>query len=256
MAAEAIARQVERGDPDRWRAAMLAPPTARDGLMALYAFNLEIARAPWLASEPLLAQIRLQWWRDALAGIAAGEPPRRHEVVQPLAAAIRAASLPPVLFEQMVDARLADTEPTPHPDRAALLRYLDATAGNLMELAARHLGASGDALPVVRDFARGAGAAALLRALPGLSARGRQPLPADTTPADLAREGLDALAGARARRARVPAAAAPALLAGWRAGPVLARALGDPRAVAEGRLESSEFSARAGQLLRAISGRW
>jgi hypothetical protein len=109
---------------------------------------------------------------------------------------------------------------------------------------------------VVRHVARGAGAAAPLRAPPELTARGRNPLPADTPPADLARDALDALARARARRARVPAVAAPALLAGWRAGPVLARALADPRAVAEGRLATSEFTARASLLLCALTGRW
>ena len=63
-----VARLVERGDPERWRTAMTAPPR-RAGLMALYAFNLEIARAPWVASEPMLAEIRLRWWRDALADL-------------------------------------------------------------------------------------------------------------------------------------------------------------------------------------------
>ena len=72
---------VRRGDPERWRTAMAAPPAARPGLMALYAFNLEIARAPWVASEPLLAEIRLAWWREAVAEIYDGKPPRRHEVV-------------------------------------------------------------------------------------------------------------------------------------------------------------------------------
>ena len=58
---EAVARLVERGDPDRWRTAMTASEAARPGLLALYAFNLELARAPWVASEPLLAAIRLQY---------------------------------------------------------------------------------------------------------------------------------------------------------------------------------------------------
>ena len=61
-----LADEVRRGDPDRWRAAMLAPAAVRPGLFALYAFNLEVARAPWLASEPALAAIRLAWWREAL----------------------------------------------------------------------------------------------------------------------------------------------------------------------------------------------
>ena len=136
--------------------------------MALYAFNLEIARAPWVASEPGLAAIRLRWWHDAVAEIYEGQAAQRHEVVAPLAEAIRAGDLPRRLFEEMIAARLADAEAGAHADRAALELYIDHTAGHLMELAARHLGAEGAALPVVRDFARGAGTAALLRALPEL----------------------------------------------------------------------------------------
>ena len=56
MSATAVAALVERGDPERWRSAMTAPPRGAAGLMALYAFNLEIARAPWVASEPMLAR--------------------------------------------------------------------------------------------------------------------------------------------------------------------------------------------------------
>ena len=60
--------------PSAGAAAMTAPPAARPGLMALYAFNLEIARAPWVASEPMLAEIRLRWWLDAIAEIYDGQP--------------------------------------------------------------------------------------------------------------------------------------------------------------------------------------
>ena len=153
----------------------------------------------------------------------------------------------------MIAARLADAEAGAHADRAALDLYIDHTAGHLMELAARHLGAEGAALPVVRDFARGAGTAALLRALPELSARGRDPLPEGVAVEALARDGLAALARARGRRGRVPAAAAPALLAGWQAGRVLkARRRGPGRAAGGG----GRPWRRAGLLWRSLSGRW
>jgi phytoene synthase len=252
-----VAALVERGDPERWRSAMTAPPAARPGLMALYAFNLEIARAAWVASEPMLAEIRLRWWLDAVGEIYDGRPPRRHEVVEPLAVTIREGDLPRRLFEEMAAARARDAEARPHEDRAALDLYIDHTAGHLMELAARHLGAEGAALPVVREFARGAGAAALLRALPELRARGRDPLPAGVGVAALARDGRAALARARRQRGRVPAAAAPALLAGWRAERVLRRAEADPgAALRAGGLESADAVARAGLMWRAFSGRW
>ena len=151
-------------------------------------------------------------------------------MVEPLADDDRRGDLPRRLFEEMIAARLADAEAGPHAERAALELYIDHTAGHLMELAARHLGAEGAALPVVRDFARGAGTAALLRALPELRARGRDPLPAGWR-GDLARDGL-AAHGARPRPPRPGAgAAAPALLAGWQAERVLRRVASDPAAV-------------------------
>ena len=258
---------VARGDPERWRTVMAAPPAARPGLLALYAFNLEIARAAWIVSEPLLAEIRLQWWRDAVAEIYEGVPPRRHEVVAPLAGTIAAADLPRRLFDEMIDARAGDADSAPCEDRTELDLYIDHTAGHLMELAARHLGAEGAALPVVRDFARGAGTAALLRALPehrargrdplpALRARGRDPLPAGVAPSELARDGIAALARARARRARVPRSALAALLPGWQADRVLEAAATDPEAIAAARLEVSQVRARAGLTWRALSGRW
>jgi 15-cis-phytoene synthase len=245
-----VAEQVRRGDPDRWRTAMLAAPAARPGLLALYAFNLELARAPWVASEPGLAAIRLAWWREALDEIYDGRPPRRHPVVGGLAGAVVAGDLPRRLFDGMIDARLGELD-GPLADAAAVEGYVDHTAGHLMELAARHLGAEGAALPVVRDFARGAGTASLVAALPELRARGRDPLPAGADTAALARAGLAAIGRARGHREWVPAAAAPALLAGWQAEGLL-------RQAASGRntRPAAPVVARAALVLRSFSGRW
>ncbi|HRW15779.1 squalene/phytoene synthase family protein [Amaricoccus sp.] len=256
MTAQACADLVRRGDPDRWRTAMTAPPERRAGLMALYAFNLEIARAPWLASEPMLAEIRLQWWQDAVAEIYAGTRPRRHEVVEPLAGAIRAGDLPRGLFEETIAARLFDAGSAPHADRPALLRQIDRTAGHVMVLAALHLGAPEAALDVVRRFALGTGIAALLRALPELRARGHATLPATVPIEALAAEGLQALAEARAARHLVPRAVLPALLPGWLAGLRLGRAAADPEAVWRGELEVAPIRARAALLRAAATGRW
>jgi phytoene/squalene synthetase len=246
-AGDGLAAMVERGDPDRWRTVMTAPEAARPGLFALYAFNLEIARASWVASEPLLAAMRLQWWADAVEEIYAGRPARRHEVVEPLAATIASADLPRRLLDEMIEARRLDAEP-PLID---VMTYVDHTAGHLMELAARHLGAEGGALPVVRDFGRATGTAALLRALPELRARGRTPLPDDIAPAAFARDGLEAHARARTHRDRVPASALPALLPGWLTARTLRLA-----AAGDTALEPAPIVARAGLLWRASTGRW
>lgn len=244
-----LAAEVARADPERYRAAMTAPEAARPRLIALYAFNLEIAKAPYVAREPMIAQIRLRWWGDAIEEIYAGGPVRRHEVVEPLAEAIRAINPPRALFDGMIEARALDIEPDGVGSRAELDRYIAHTAGHLMDLAARFLGTPESALPVVREYAQGAGIATWLRALPELEARGRG-APPGVEPRAMARDGLALIEKARARRAEVPGVAAPALLAGVLAAPRLERA-------AKGEaMESSEFAARVTFLWRGLSGRW
>ena len=85
----ACAALVQSADPDRFMATMAAPVAARRVLFPIFALNIEIARAPWVTQETMIAEMRLQWWRDALAEIAAGGPVRRHEVITPLADVLR-----------------------------------------------------------------------------------------------------------------------------------------------------------------------
>src|SRR6184192_565741 len=83
-----VAALVRRHDRDRYQTALFAPADRREALFALYAFNYEIARVRELVSQPMLGQIRLQWWREAVAAAFAGAPSRQHEVAQPLSAVI------------------------------------------------------------------------------------------------------------------------------------------------------------------------
>ncbi len=240
---------VERGDPDRFLAVMAAPPAARARLFPLYAFNLEVARAPWVTQEPLVAEMRLQWWRDVVENAAAGAA-RAHEVAEPLHLLIREAGLPPDMLDRMAAARRWDCWREPFGDVAALETYLEDTAAGLMWLAALALGAPAAAGAAVRAYGRAAGMAGFLAAAPELQARGRHPLPEGTSVEELARLGLDWLATARAGRGTVPKAVRPALLAGWQAPGMLRRmAAGEPA-------QLSEFSRRGGLLWQAATGRW
>ena len=76
---------VRRGDPDRFLAIMSAPVKKRGALFIIYAFNLEVVRAPWVTQEPMISEMRLQWWLDSIEEIYEGKTIRRHEVVTPLA---------------------------------------------------------------------------------------------------------------------------------------------------------------------------
>ena len=255
MSLDACAEKVARGDPERFAAAMTAPMPGRADLMVLYAFNLEIARAPWVTAEPMIAQMRLQWWLDALDEIATGATVRDHEVVTPLAALVRRAALPGGPLRRMVEARGRDIEARPLADLPALWDYLDATAGSLTRLAAQSLGAEGAALDTAQRFGRAAGAAQYLRARPELIAAGRDLMPeAEDSAAQLIREARADLARARAERTRIPRAAAPALAAGWLSDHWLRAAEG--AAPDQPLAPPSEFRRRAGLLWVAATGRW
>ena len=145
----ACAALVERADPLRFRAAMAAPVAARRVLFPLYAFNVEVARAPWVTQEPMIAEMRLQWWRDVSEEIAEGRAVRRHEVATPLAQAITPQDA--ALLDELAAARRWDIYKDAFEDEAHFARYMDQTAGNLTWVAARSLGPADET--TVRDAA-------------------------------------------------------------------------------------------------------
>ncbi|WP_227285524.1 MULTISPECIES: squalene/phytoene synthase family protein [Paracoccaceae] len=256
MTLEACAEIVRRADPDRFLAAMAAPPAARQVLFPLYAFNVEVSRAPWVTEEPMIAEMRLQFWRDVVEELAAGRAPRAHEVAAPLAAAVRPGDAG--LLDALVAARRWDIYKDAFEDQAHFDDYIAATSGNLIWAAARALGATDAAEAPIRAYGFASGVAALLRAVPALEARGRVPL-LDGTPQgvrDLAARGLAELTRARAARAAVGRDAAAALYAGWRAEGTLRAARDLPERVIEGKLDESEFARRARLIWVSATGRW
>src|SRR5260221_11156988 len=145
-----LAEMVRRHDHDRFQTGLFAPARKRNALFALYAFNYEIARVRETVTEPMLGQIRLQWWREVIAAAFAGEPPRQHEVAVPLTAAIRDLSLSREYFDRMIDTPERDLRPEPPANMAALENYAEGTSGALVQLALEALGGR-------RPAGRGAG---------------------------------------------------------------------------------------------------
>ncbi len=252
MSEDACAELVRRADPERFAALMAAAPADRPALAVLYAFNAELARAPWASAEPMLAEMRLQWWRDVIAAEAAG-PSAPHEVATPLGRLIRTKALPLAALDGMAAARLWDIYREPHADTAALWAYLDATGGALMWLAAKALGAGAAREGAARAAGQASALANYLRAAPQLESLGRIPL-VDGRPeavAALAAEGL-----ARLDAARGQGLPNGALLAAHLARPVLRLAAAEPGRVAAGALTPPEFTRRRRLLWQALTGRF
>ena len=254
MSFEACAGIVERGDPERFLAIMAAPVPARRVLFPIIAFNVEVARAPWVTQEPMIAEMRLQWWRDALDEIAEGKEVRKHEVTTPLAEVLTPQQARDL--DRLVAARRWDVYTAPFEDAAHFEEYLQATAADLMVVCAQALGDA--SAEVVSGFGWGVGLANWLRAVPDLEARGRVPM-VDGRPEAvrlLAQRGLALIREARARRAAVSPQAGPALLMGWQAERILRRAAAQPKAVLNGTLSPSPARAKLGLMVAAATGRW
>lgn len=253
-----LAQLVAKGDPDRHAATLAAAPALQAQLWPLYAFNLEIARAAWASAEPLVAQMRLQFWADLLDAIDRGGALPKHEIAVPLAGVWRDAGLPLALGHQMIAARDWDIGKGRFATDAELTAHLQDTGGNLMWLAALAAGADAAQEKVVRDMAHASALANWLLAAPALRAAGCTPLPNEHPAAivALAQAGLARLAKARRARASLPATLTPVLLTGWRAGAILTQAARHPDRVLAGTLAQSEFARRGSLMLRALSGRW
>lgn len=173
------AEAVWAGDNDRYLCAILAAEPPREALLALYAFNIEIAKTRESVSEPMVGEIRLQWWREAIDELYAGRV-RQHAVVGPLAEAVEAFAIPRAPLDALIDARAADLDDTPPADLVALEAYADATSGELARLALHVCGGKGSAADAA---ARHVGAAwalvGLMRSVPHHARARRQYLPAD-----------------------------------------------------------------------------
>jgi NADH dehydrogenase [ubiquinone] 1 alpha subcomplex assembly factor 6 len=173
--ANRLAASVRTADPDRYFSALFAPAAARPCLLALYAFNHEVARIAESVREPMLGAIRLEWWRETVEQAAKGNP-RNHDVARGLAALFAAHAVEPVALEGIIAARAFDANAEQFADFAALEAHLDATGGALMCAAITILG--GDPA-IARPAALAYGLAGILRSLPFHNARHKLYLPLD-----------------------------------------------------------------------------
>ena len=168
---------VRAADRDRYLTVLYAPEDKRPSLFALYAFNAEIASVRDRIREALPGEIRLQWWRDAIAN----DAPGGHPLAEALLAAIGRHNLPRKPFDDYLEARIFDLYDDPMPGRAELEGYCGETASALIQLACLVLDA--EAAPAATEAAGHAGCAqamaGLIRLIPLTRARGQCYVPLD-----------------------------------------------------------------------------
>lgn len=148
MSADHCAVLVRGRDRDRWLATLYAPAAVRPALFALHALDLELAHVVATTTEAMLGEIRLAWWREALAKLDSAPPP-----AQPVLAALAEHALPLGVTGQalepmedaflalLLDERLAGQVLTDHLDRrGGTLFGALATALGVAQSSARALG--------------------------------------------------------------------------------------------------------------------
>jgi phytoene synthase len=184
-----LLNQLREADRERYLSVLFAPEDRRAALATLFLFNAETARLRDLVSEPLPGEIRLQWWRDVIAG-ARAEEARQNPLAAALLDVIAAQDLPASAFDNLLEARIFDLYDDPMPTRTELEGYLGETASMLIQMACQIV--NGGQTPPTADAAGHAGVAygiaTLIRQMPQHRARGQVFLPADL----LAAAGTDA----------------------------------------------------------------
>ena len=136
-------------DPERALILSYAPAAAREGLAALLALDDRLGGFVRAAREPMLGQMRLTWWFEALEALDT-RPPPAEPLLQALAGTVLPRGVTGAALAAMVDAweRLL-TGPLAEDDLAAFGRE---RGGRLFAAAARVLG---DADPRVERLGEG-----------------------------------------------------------------------------------------------------
>lgn len=169
--------EVRAHDHDRFLTLLFVPAATRPAFIALYAYNLEIARVAETVTEPMMGHIRLQWWRETLDALPKGET-RGHAA----AVALHEADVFPLdELSKLADARERDLSEDVFEDMSQLEAYAEATSSSVMRLAAQALDKqkAEEASEVIRHAGLAYALTGLLRALPLHASQGRLMLPAD-----------------------------------------------------------------------------
>ncbi len=116
--------------------AFIDDATKRADVLALYAFLDTLREIPERVTEPLMGEIRLRWWYEAIEEIEQGRPVRYHPLTEVLKRLVETYGLDPKVFYGLIEGQM------PLLDKGALttetaMKVADAGEGSIARLAAR-----------------------------------------------------------------------------------------------------------------------
>lgn len=162
---------------DFYLSALLAPLTARDDLLVLAAFLGEVARIPFIVSEPMLGEMRLQWWRDCLGQ--RGEGSSGNVIADEFARVVRVYDLPADTIDSLLAAQAFEIYGVSQHGPVTYDAFLDDAGAGAFKLSARvlQLDLSDKDVQYVAAIGQAYAITRLLKNLADHTARGRWVLP-------------------------------------------------------------------------------
>lgn len=167
---------VRREEHDRYLTVLYAGAADQPVLFALYAFHNEIAKIRDVVSDPILGEMRLEWWRQSVEGLFEGEA-RQHEVVLALQGPVEQEMIERNDLDALIDARAADLYDEQPATLEVLEAYLRATSGGIQKLAVKMLGGGEVARQAGEAVGLAWGLTGIMRALPYHVAQNRIYIP-------------------------------------------------------------------------------
>lgn len=125
--------ELQKSDPERYLACLYLPENIRHCAITLYAFDAEIARIPFVVSEPMPGEIKIQWWRDLIkSGGNVGSGP----LAEALLHVAEQSKLPLDVLDNYLEARIFDLYQDPMPDTGTYEGYLGETVSSFLNMIA------------------------------------------------------------------------------------------------------------------------
>ncbi|MEM6683829.1 MAG: squalene/phytoene synthase family protein [Pseudomonadota bacterium] len=169
---------LQQQDYDRYLACLFAAPDDRLALTALHALNAELGKVRESVSEPMLGEIRLTWWREAIEGLCDGQV-RKHPIVEALAAPVASKLVSADALMDMVEARIADLYEDAPRNTAALEDYAAKTGGLLLRQCLSATGADMQQCDAAQSIGTAMTMGGVVRAISFHASMRRIHLPAD-----------------------------------------------------------------------------
>ena len=124
---------IEKDDHDRYLTTLFADADKRRSLNTLYAFNIELSKVLDSSKEPLVSEIKLQWWHDSLEAIQNGSI-ANHPILEEMSVLLQKCEVSIEDLLVLIDSRRYELRDTHAKTLKDLVNFCRLTAGTLNRL--------------------------------------------------------------------------------------------------------------------------